>query len=163
MDGSLPGSFVHGILQARILEWVAIPFSRASSQSRDRQGSPTLQADSLASEPQGKPIKGDRTIFVSWTAHTVVVLVAESAFVKNSLTRTLKRVSFSVCKLASNLVLKSHHNQNSFKLILSCKISSPLLFKSLDKVSGSRQVEARKTSQKEATLCLESCLPWVLS
>ena len=27
MDGSLPGSSVHGILQARILEWVAIPFS----------------------------------------------------------------------------------------------------------------------------------------
>ena len=28
MDCSLPGSSVHGILQARILEWVAIPFSR---------------------------------------------------------------------------------------------------------------------------------------
>ena len=28
---SLPGSSVHGILQARILEWVAIPFSRGSS------------------------------------------------------------------------------------------------------------------------------------
>ena len=32
----LPGSFVHGILQARILEWVAIPFSRGSSQPRDQ-------------------------------------------------------------------------------------------------------------------------------
>ena len=32
---SPPGSFVHGILQARILEWVAIPFSRVSSQPRD--------------------------------------------------------------------------------------------------------------------------------
>ena len=31
MDYSLPGSAVHGILLARILEWVAIPFSRASS------------------------------------------------------------------------------------------------------------------------------------
>ena len=29
---SPPGSSVHGILQARILEWVAIPFSRGSSQ-----------------------------------------------------------------------------------------------------------------------------------
>ena len=36
MDCSPPGSFVHGILQARILEWVAMPFSRGSSQSRDR-------------------------------------------------------------------------------------------------------------------------------
>ena len=35
MDCSLPGSSVHRILQARILEWVAIPFSRASSWSRD--------------------------------------------------------------------------------------------------------------------------------
>ena len=35
MDCS-PGSSVHGILQARILEWVAIPFSRASFQPRDR-------------------------------------------------------------------------------------------------------------------------------
>ena len=31
MDCSLPGSFVHGIFQARILEWVAICFSRKSS------------------------------------------------------------------------------------------------------------------------------------
>ena len=31
MDCSLPGSSVHGILLARILEWIAVPFSRASS------------------------------------------------------------------------------------------------------------------------------------
>ena len=42
---------VHGILQARILEWVALPFSRGSCQPR----SPALQADSLPAEPQGKP------------------------------------------------------------------------------------------------------------
>ena len=36
LDCSLPGSSVHGILQARILEWVAIFFSRISSQPRDR-------------------------------------------------------------------------------------------------------------------------------
>ena len=41
---------VHGIIQARILEWVGIPFSRESSQPR----SPTLQADSLPAEPQVK-------------------------------------------------------------------------------------------------------------
>ena len=35
-DGSLPGSSVHGNLQARKLEWVAISFSRGSSQARDR-------------------------------------------------------------------------------------------------------------------------------
>ena len=35
MDCSSPGSSVHGILQARILEWAAIPFSRGSSWPRD--------------------------------------------------------------------------------------------------------------------------------
>ena len=35
MDCSPPGSSIHGILQARILEWVAVPFSRGSSQPRD--------------------------------------------------------------------------------------------------------------------------------
>ena len=36
MDCSLPGSSVHEILQARILEWEAIPFSRESAQPKDR-------------------------------------------------------------------------------------------------------------------------------
>ena len=36
MDCSPPGSLVHGIFQAWILEWVAIPFSRGSSRPRDR-------------------------------------------------------------------------------------------------------------------------------
>ena len=35
IDCSPPGSSVHGILQARILQWVAIPFSRGSFQSKD--------------------------------------------------------------------------------------------------------------------------------
>ena len=35
MDCSLPGSSIHGILQARILEWVTIPFFRGSSWPRD--------------------------------------------------------------------------------------------------------------------------------
>ena len=36
MDCSLPGSSLHGILQARVLEWVAISFSRGTSQPRDQ-------------------------------------------------------------------------------------------------------------------------------
>ena len=41
LDCSLPGSSVHGILQARILEWIAFPFSKGSSQLRDQtQGFP---------------------------------------------------------------------------------------------------------------------------
>ena len=53
MDCSPPGSSVHGVSQARVLEWVAISFSRGSSQPRDQARSPTLKADSSLSEPQG--------------------------------------------------------------------------------------------------------------
>ena len=54
MDCSPPGSSVHGILQIRILEWVAIPFSRWSSQPRDLTWVSCI-ADTLSSEPLGKP------------------------------------------------------------------------------------------------------------
>ena len=45
MDCRLPGSSVHGILQARILEWVTISFSRGSSQPGIEPGSLALEAD----------------------------------------------------------------------------------------------------------------------
>ena len=48
MECSPPGSSVHEIFQARRLEWIAISFSRGSSQPRD-------QADSLPRAPPGKP------------------------------------------------------------------------------------------------------------
>ena len=54
MDCSLPGSSVHGILQARILECVAMPSSRESAQPRDQTLSSALQADSLLLSQQGK-------------------------------------------------------------------------------------------------------------
>ena len=56
MDYSPLGSCVHGILQTRLLVWVAIPISRGSSPPRDWPGSPALQADSLPSDPPGKTI-----------------------------------------------------------------------------------------------------------
>ena len=46
---------VHGIFQARILEWIAFPFSRGSSQPRDRTQVSALQVDCLPAEPQEKP------------------------------------------------------------------------------------------------------------
>ena len=55
MDCSLPGSSVHEILQARILEWVAVPFSGDLPNPGIKPGSPALQADSLPSEPPRKP------------------------------------------------------------------------------------------------------------
>ena len=57
VDCSPSGSSVHGILQARILQWVAIPFSRGSSRPRDRTWILALQIDSLPSEPPGRPLQ----------------------------------------------------------------------------------------------------------
>ena len=54
MDCSLPASSLHGILQAGILEWIAISSSRDLPDPRIRSMSPALQMDSLPSELPGK-------------------------------------------------------------------------------------------------------------
>ena len=56
MDYSLEAPLSIGILQARRLEWVAMPSSRGLFQPRDRTQSPALQMDHLPPEPPGKPI-----------------------------------------------------------------------------------------------------------
>ena len=58
MNSSLPGSSVHGILLARILEWVAIPFSRRSSGPRDQIGVSHIADGFLTIEPPEKPLLG---------------------------------------------------------------------------------------------------------
>ena len=58
MDCSLPGSSVHGIFQARILEWVVISFSRGSSQPRDETRvscNSCIAGRLFTTEPLGKP------------------------------------------------------------------------------------------------------------
>ena len=54
MDCSQPDSSVHRISQARILEWVAISFSRESSNSVIEPRPPKLQVDYLSTEPSRK-------------------------------------------------------------------------------------------------------------
>ena len=56
VDCSLPGSSVHGILQARILEWVAISSSTDLPHPEIEPQPPILQADSLVLDPPGIPI-----------------------------------------------------------------------------------------------------------
>ena len=61
MDSSPPGFSVHGLSQARILEWVAISFSRGSSQPRDQTltslMSPALAGGFFITEPPEKPLQ----------------------------------------------------------------------------------------------------------
>ena len=53
-DCRSPGSSVHGVLQDRILEWVAVPFSRGSSQLRDQTQVSCIPGDSLPAKPPRK-------------------------------------------------------------------------------------------------------------
>ena len=63
MDCSLSGSSVHGIFQARVLEW-PFPSPEDLPDPGVEPRSPTLQADALPSEPPGKPYsKGRGCIF----------------------------------------------------------------------------------------------------
>ena len=56
MNCSLPSSFIHGILQARTLEWVDISFSRELPDQGIEPRSPTLQTDALPTELHRKPL-----------------------------------------------------------------------------------------------------------
>ena len=55
VDYSPPSSSVRGVFQQRILEWVAILFSGDLPNPGVKPRSPALQADSLPSDPPGKP------------------------------------------------------------------------------------------------------------
>ena len=72
MDCSPPGSSVHGSLQARILQWVVIPFSRGFSQPRD-QKQVCIAGSSLWSEPSGIKPDGHRLPLKSTTIYPVLI------------------------------------------------------------------------------------------
>ena len=66
IDYSLPGPSVHGILQARLLEWIAISYSRDLPSPGIEPRFPTLQVNSLLSNPPRKPsLFLKESIFVS--------------------------------------------------------------------------------------------------
>ena len=57
MDYSLPGSSIHGILQAGILEWVATPSSKGSSWPRDQTSISCIAGRFFTAEPLGEVLK----------------------------------------------------------------------------------------------------------
>ena len=76
LDCSPPSFSVHGISQARILEWIAISFSRGSSRPRGQSPISCVSCiadDSLPAEPSGKPLLLlERTTPTNYSIHTVV-------------------------------------------------------------------------------------------
>ena len=68
MDHNPPGSSVHGILQARKLEWVAMPFSRGSSWPRDKNPVAPIAGRFLISQ-FGSALLGLKEKVLSNSAH----------------------------------------------------------------------------------------------
>ena len=78
MDCSLPDSSVHGILQARILEWVVMPSSRGSSPPRDGTWVSCMTDWFFTAEPLGKPLRVLRDHFsLEWMVRKTHLGTAE--------------------------------------------------------------------------------------
>ena len=73
MDCSLPGSSVHGISQARILEWVAISFSRGSSWSRGQTHFSCWAGRFFADEPLGKSLNTVEHLILFLGTSTLII------------------------------------------------------------------------------------------
>ena len=112
MDCSLPGSSTHGILQARVLECVAISFSRGSSQPRIEPRSPTLQEDAIPSEPPGKPYFNMKYLTSNFTHPNSLSQVFMVFFASGS---KMSLISVSCCAFLPLLHLSwslIHHHTN---------------------------------------------------
>ena len=90
MDYSLPGSSAPGILQARILEWIAMPFSRRSSQPRDQTWVSCI-AGGFFTKPPGKRQRGDQHLLgpvTSWAQCWVQLKIVQSSKAERKITRS---------------------------------------------------------------------------
>ena len=74
MDCSLPGSSVHGILQARIPEWIAIPFSRGSSWPRNQTRVSCIAGWFFTVWATRKPLNRYTVLYIKqWVGHGVIL------------------------------------------------------------------------------------------
>ena len=101
-DYSPPGYSVHGIIQARILEWVAVPFSRGYSQPKIKHMSPALQADSLPSEPPVFVVQLLSCVWLFVTPWTAAHQASLSLTISQSL---LKLISIELVITSNHLIL----------------------------------------------------------
>ena len=106
MDCSSPGSSAHGILRARVLEWVAIPFSRGSFWPRDRIRVSCIEGSFFTVWASRDPyILGYFIIyqFVNWVYLTlkILLLIPNMYYLKNVFLCFLLRLVFvSMCGLS---------------------------------------------------------------
>ena len=95
---------VHGILQARIPQWVAFPFSGGFPNPGIKPMSPALQADSLPAEPQGKR-KGKGLVFLN--LQRLIELFIDNHAHQRILHRVKKGI---LCLIAHTVTLNNHTN-----------------------------------------------------
>ena len=92
MDCSPPGSSIHGISQARILEWVVISFSRGSSWPKDRAQDSCIAGVFFTVEPPGKPLSlatHDQNQFLIGQLHPNASGTPQHAYLLNHNSSTL--------------------------------------------------------------------------
>ena len=99
MDCRPPGSSIHGIFQGRILEWVAISFSRRSSRPRDWTQVSHIVADALPSEPPGNSSQyKDVCILIFYIFLTLQNMIVPS----RSKLQVEKKIFFSFSSVTGN-------------------------------------------------------------
>ena len=99
---------MHRLLQAKILEWVAISFSRGSSEPGIKPGYPALQADSLLPEPPGKLSKIGDILILKRLTHSGKILT--TCNLKKHLSRMKKAMSgYCVYKLMTTITSMFHY------------------------------------------------------
>ena len=142
-DYSLPGLSVHGIFQARILEQVAIPFSRGSSQPRDQTA---LAVGFFTAEPSGKtiqipelyisPVKNVCFIFMNLPQLYLEIPVPSKPPLHDASTISVLSPSVFVWYIFSHLFTFPCYNKTSFLLSnIEFHIIFSLIFSSFDPVT----------------------------
>ena len=106
---SPPGSSVHGILQARVLEWVAVSFFRGSSLPRDGTQVSYWQLGSLPLAPPGKPEETMGVIKKSWDQK--VFGIEAFRFLSPDGTWSPELQHLTACLSVCNRCLKSNMSQ----------------------------------------------------
>ena len=100
-DCSLPGPSVHRILQARILEWVATPFSRGSSQPRD-----WTQVSYIAGR-----------FFTVWTTREAILITITDSDSSIQIVSEFRIWNFPVHFTKPTKTLIPHNTQHKFKIL----------------------------------------------
>ena len=117
MDCSLPHSSVHGILQARILEWVDMPSSRGSSWPRDQTLTSLYllyqQVGSLPLAPPGKPQTPQHS---GQKVHFQVILMPFS--ITGTAHQQIQQTAWSKASVAWPLLSHSSHGSHAISLIV---------------------------------------------